>query len=423
MIRKLIPNLIIFFTLLNIISGNPQAADTYSDIPADSWYSEYVANLTDMGIVNGFPDGTFRPDEPLNGDQFIKIIVTSLGYNPGNGTNYWASTYIDIAREIGLLTKVNNINLKKPLQRGYLACIMSKALEIRGEDTSIDVCGLIDLFGYTPGDIIPDVLRVHNAGIITGYTDSTFRYDTYITRAEACTVANKLVTPITRREHQITSLTPVPVCYSVNRDSQVEFLNKYEGNVNCLFSLQKIESDGISLSESYNSSMYEDVLNTMLLLADNISYPSIEIRSLTDKNMICIDLFNDSRVSKNRNYAMFSLSYYDSPTGYTEKDWGYDSMFMKLDINRLSEHGLLDPDTGFPDIYYEYKIRGLMRLLFGSEKGDSVSDFILQRYTEFAGFDPDEIQKRTETLVIGNLKVVFVSVGSGRQLTFTFSEE
>ncbi|MBN1623541.1 MAG: S-layer homology domain-containing protein [Clostridia bacterium] len=423
MLKKLIPNLVIFLALMSLIYQSPQAASIYNDVQQGDWYYEYIENLSSMGIINGFPDGTFRPDEPLQGDQFIKMIVTALGYNPVNGTNYWASSYIDIAREIGLLEKINENNLKKPLQRGQIACIMSKALEIRGEDPAIDVCGLVDLFGYTPEEYIQDVLRIHNAGIITGYMDETFRYDTSITRAEACTVTNKLVTPITRREHQITSLTPVPVCYSVNRDSHVEFLNKYEGNVNCLFSLQKIKSGDIELEIDFNTDINQQVMNSMLLMADNISYPVIEMKPLIDKNIISIDLFNDSRLSNNSDYAMFSLHYYDSITGYPEKNWGYDTMFLKLDIRRLSDLGLVDPETKKPDVYYEYKVRGLMRLLFGIDKGDTFSEFILERYTEFSKYSPGEIPESSITLIYGDTRLVFTSGVAGRQLTFTFSED
>ena len=300
---------------------------------------------------------------------------------------------------------------------------MSKALEIRGEIPAIDVCELVDLFGYTPEEYVQDVLRVHNAGIITGYTDGTFRYAKSITRAEACAVTNKLVTPITRREHQITSLTPVPVCYSVNRDSHVEFLNMYEGNENCLFSLQKIKSGDVELETEYNEDIYGQVMNSILLLSDNISYPVIEFKSLLGKNIIEIDCFNNSNFSGNRVYAMFSLQYYDDATGYPEREWGYDTMFLKLDIRRLSNFGLVDPKTGKPDIYYEYKIKSLMRLIFGIEKGDVFSEFILANYTEYSKYNPGEIPENIATLIFGDTKLVLISGMAGRQLTFTFSED
>ena len=422
-LKKVLTGLLLIILLISVSFSHPRALVVFSDVKTGDWFYEYVENLAAMGIIDGFPDGTFRPDETLDADQFIKMIVVSLGYKPMNGTEYWASTYIEIAHEIGLLEKINENNLKKPLPRGDIACIMSKALEIKGEDISIDSCGLVDLFGYTPEKYIQDVLRIHNAGIITGYTDGTFRYDTKITRAEACTVINKLVTPITRREHQITSLTPVPVCYSVNRDSQAEFFNKYEGNVNCLFTLQKISSGGIDLETDFNENINCNVMDSMLLLSDNILFPVIEFKPLISKNTVCIDVFNDRNISQNRDYAMFSLQYYDALTGYPERDWGYDTMFMKLDVRRLNDLGLVNPDTGKAGIYYEYKIKGLMRLLFGEDKGDAFSGFILDKYNEFSKYSPSQISEGTSTFVYGNIRIVLVHGVSARQLTFTFSEE
>ena len=421
--KKLISNIILISLIVTMLAPRAGAKTTFSDLEEGSWYYEDVKALADSGIVSGFPDGTFRPDDTLNADQFIKMVVTALGEDPGNGTNYWASTYIEYAEQIGLLENIEKINYKKPLQRGEIVCIISKALDILNENIEIEACGLYDLYGYTPAKYIPHVLKTYNAGIMIGYPNNTFRYDIYINRAEACAVIRKLVTPITRRERQITSLTPVPVCYSYIKEEITEKINEYEGNKGCLFECGKILCNDIPLGTLFYPDINSNISETIKLMYDNVSYPVITAVSLPRKTIVRIDCFNDKKLSHNSSYAMFSVKYYDAPTGYTEVQWGYDTMFMKLEINRLSDEGLLNTENGLPDVYYEYKIKSLMRLIFGIEKGDIFSKFILDRYIRYSKYIAGDIPSAVEFISVGGTKLVFFSEGGNRQLCFTFSEE
>jgi len=423
MLKKLLPNILIIVFLSIIIIQPVKAESKFTDVEEDSWYSTYVEDLVEMGIINGFPDGSFRPSDTLNADQFVKMTVKALGCNLGNGTSYWASSYIEYAEQKGLLDNSKIIDYKKPLSRGEIVCIISKALNTLNENTTIEAYGLYDLYGYTPENYVPDVLKVYNAGIITGYLDGTFRYEKYINRAEACAIIYKIVTPINRREHQVTSLTPVPVCYSYIEEEITTAINEYEGNKSCFVAHGKVSGRGITLDTYFNADINLNVIESMKLLYDNISYPVFEFNALAQNNVVRIDLFQNEKLSHNKNYSMFTIKYFDAPTGYTETQWAYDTMFMKLEINRLSEEGLLNKETGQPDVYYEYKIRALMRLLFGIEKGDVFARFILDNYIEYSGFNAGEIPETSKLLSFGGTKMVFFCEGDNRQLCFTFSED
>ena len=53
---------------------------TFSDV--DTSHPDYLAieDLADRGIINGYPDGTFRPNNPVTRQQFAKMIVRTLDY-------------------------------------------------------------------------------------------------------------------------------------------------------------------------------------------------------------------------------------------------------------------------------------------------------------------------------------------------------
>lgn len=52
----------------------------FADTPEDAWYTPYITTLSAMGIVNGFEDGTFRPNENISHQQFMAVLSRIAGY-------------------------------------------------------------------------------------------------------------------------------------------------------------------------------------------------------------------------------------------------------------------------------------------------------------------------------------------------------
>ena len=72
----------IFFRLL---TDETRAAfwsqeNDYSDVDSEDWYNNAVSTLTNMGILTGYPDGTFRPDAGITRAEFVKIAVGFFDY-------------------------------------------------------------------------------------------------------------------------------------------------------------------------------------------------------------------------------------------------------------------------------------------------------------------------------------------------------
>ena len=55
------------------------AAVAFSDVPGGHPYQQAIQTLSDRGIINGFPDDSFRPESPVTRQQFAKMIVLTLG--------------------------------------------------------------------------------------------------------------------------------------------------------------------------------------------------------------------------------------------------------------------------------------------------------------------------------------------------------
>ena len=79
-------------TILGRMDGASQMMETneYTDIDQNAYYAPYVAWGTANGILNGFGDGTFRPDEAVTREQTAKIIKSYYDFKGEGPVGAWA---------------------------------------------------------------------------------------------------------------------------------------------------------------------------------------------------------------------------------------------------------------------------------------------------------------------------------------------
>ena len=103
----------IFFRLLTDEARESFWSDTndYSDVADGSWYNIAVSTLSNMGILGGYEDGTFRPNAPITRAEFAKIAVSFFDHEAIEAVNgfvdvargAWYENYVAVAAEIGLI--------------------------------------------------------------------------------------------------------------------------------------------------------------------------------------------------------------------------------------------------------------------------------------------------------------------------------
>jgi hypothetical protein len=49
-----------------------------TDVKSGEWYSNYIYTAKKLGIINGYSDGTFKPDQAVNKAEAVKIILKAL---------------------------------------------------------------------------------------------------------------------------------------------------------------------------------------------------------------------------------------------------------------------------------------------------------------------------------------------------------
>lgn len=155
------------------------AAISFSDLPADHWAYSYVSTLVDGGTINGFEDGTFRPDGTVSRAEFVKMIgkgptASETVFNDIEG--HWAYDYIMYSGLEG--DEKNNFNPDVPITRGDVANLIWSR---NGQVMDVKIPAMITDQGTNPDA----VAWVYAYGIMTGDDGINLRLDDTLTRAEA----------------------------------------------------------------------------------------------------------------------------------------------------------------------------------------------------------------------------------------------
>ncbi|OEF99768.1 hypothetical protein BHF71_00915 [Vulcanibacillus modesticaldus] len=122
-----------FAKIIVIATGKEAAADllkgtsAFSDIDGDEWYAGYVAAAASYGYIKGYPDGTFQPKKNITGQEVVTVLLRALGYNDELPGN-WPFDYLIKANELGLF-EGTDFAAAVNANRGLVAQLTSATLD------------------------------------------------------------------------------------------------------------------------------------------------------------------------------------------------------------------------------------------------------------------------------------------------------
>lgn len=154
----------------------------FSDVPYTEWYYVYVSPLTYAGVIDGYPDGSFRPNSNVTAGEAIKLILLAAGYPEQNQPEdrHWASEYLSLAVSEGLLEPGEVTELSGGIDRLTVAKLAAKALGL-SEGSGAPFTDTSD----------PWVAALYHAGVVEGsYIGENLIYQPYdsMSRAELSAV-------------------------------------------------------------------------------------------------------------------------------------------------------------------------------------------------------------------------------------------
>lgn len=155
----------IFFRLLTDEARDKYWSQTnnYSDCNSDLWCNNAISTLSNMGIIDGYSDGTFRPYGKITRAQFAKIAVGFFetttqeyqGYYSDIPENAWFTNYVEAASRVGLIqgfadgTFRPNVNIT----RAQACVIVNRALNRKpATERLLPTAKMINWPDCTPSD-------------------------------------------------------------------------------------------------------------------------------------------------------------------------------------------------------------------------------------------------------------------------------
>lgn len=117
---------------------------SFPDVAEDSWAAKYIGACVAGGIVNGYPDGSFKPDAHVTNYELITMLVRAIGLADDEAMT-WPSDYIAAAQGVDMLKHLTALDLEKS----------GNEAASRG-DSALMVCGAADIdIAETPGTTDP----------------------------------------------------------------------------------------------------------------------------------------------------------------------------------------------------------------------------------------------------------------------------
>lgn len=166
----------------------PDGGRAFWDI-AGSPHEDAIEELVAREVTGGFTDGSFRPSAPITRAQVAAFLHRGLGLDPIPGSQFsdFDASYVHAASinalvEEGILNGFSDGTFRPnaELRREHMAAILQRALDLPLTPEAASRFG--DVIGY-----LGEIGAIADAGITTGFTDGTFRPADSVTRGQMAT--------------------------------------------------------------------------------------------------------------------------------------------------------------------------------------------------------------------------------------------
>lgn len=157
----------------------------------------FIAKMSAINIIAGYPEGTFGPNDTLLACHFLTMLVKALGYTPEvpRGQPYWIP-YVNIALKDGLVYEGEISDYTGPLTRELAAVIATRAL-MKYEPAPAEMyyeynaAKMYD-YGHVTDKYKQGVVLAYRMGLIVG-SNNLFEPQGTFTRAHGAIIINKLL--------------------------------------------------------------------------------------------------------------------------------------------------------------------------------------------------------------------------------------
>ena len=129
----------------------------FFDVDIASWHTHYIRYAVSRDILSGYADGSFRPNNTITVAEAVTILLRTLGYNEDEVGYFWPNNYMSAANSLGLFSGMD-LSADTPVTRGTAAVLVDRAIFAK-PSASLSADTYLETTGYT---VLKDSLVLSN---------------------------------------------------------------------------------------------------------------------------------------------------------------------------------------------------------------------------------------------------------------------
>lgn len=185
----------VYFDKLQAVYDENYVEPLFNDLKKDFWAYDAIVNLTNRGLVKGYPNGTFGINHTITRAEAAVIMARAFNLKATSpvkfddvADNHFAKNEIAAVAQAGMMEGMGNNKFSPngPLTRAEIAAMLTRAYKLEGKAN-------LNFKDNNPKHWANKYIQAVVAnGLASGYPDNTFRPDASITRAEFATFMNNV---------------------------------------------------------------------------------------------------------------------------------------------------------------------------------------------------------------------------------------
>ena len=352
--KRHIKSVVAVLTVFALLFGSFSAFGASASDIGGHWAGDIIAKWIDAEKINGYPDGTFKPDNPVTRAEFVQILYNVLPdravaeetdhtfTDVSEGDWYYESVMALL--QLGIVAEGETFEPESYITRQDAMTMIGRAFYVRGLDTAA-VEGFAD-YGEISDYALDYIAGLVEQGLVGGYEDNTIRPLAQITRAESVKILDGL-----DLVHDKNSLEGIMERINDGVEEQIPMVaNITITDENAEYYLGLKNLDGIEealASEAMIGSIAHSVCLVRAAEGTDVEALKEEIRtSVNPRKWICVGVERDEVIVENRGNLILMVIDQTNPQAYLDS-------FMALDLSE--EKPVLVPDENdllYTDGYY-----------------------------------------------------------------------
>ena len=335
--RKSLSVILAIVMVLSLMA--PAFAATPTDVTGTA-YQDSVTKLSALGVLNGYPDGTFQPEKNITRAEFAKVAVYMLGMEAAAdlskgqtkfkdvGGTHWASGLINVATEKGLLKGYPNGTFSPEANVSYAEAI---TILVR----ALGMGPVVEGKGTWPANYLS---KASSAGITKGVAG--LDGNAQAIRGSIAQLAWNTLTAEKWGEKEYTSTGIVygPLGKALLEDQFSDYVYKDSNDKYVAKSFENVTVEGTQLAGGNDADEItlkvsdQAALRTMLGLASNVTSATVEV---TDKSIDLNSLYGKKvnlLFGKDNKISSISANTADVVEGAVDED-GFNTTDNKIEVN------------------------------------------------------------------------------------------